>query len=658
MNTMELVRFVERAQPRPIHRAAAPLFYTELAGPARQAILRARQRLMSEQRDDGSWIGTQTGDASLPSQLIFVLTFLEQDSATVQQASNAILRTQLADGGWSRKPNSEADLNVSVQAYLALKLAGIEASDPRLRSARTRIRAMGGADQADATTRRFLALFGQITYDICPASPPEPLLFGHDVEPSTPVHAIIWAHRPVHEVALDRGVRELFVGKPLQWPSATDHRQLSRQRRIKRIATNLVCAAVRICEQRGWLALRSRALNAAEARLAANLGETSIRGLSFSELAWHAIAMRAIGLPVDHEATWRCLERLDSMIQVNDTLDEAVPVLSTSPLSDTLGALQSLTSSGLDAKHRSMKSGAKYLARSRRDRLQLPPTAVAQLLQLISNAANLDATHNDTLPPQMEVGQALYDRTPRAAFTNRLLERSRQLSETLTSHLVRQQRRDGSWGSVAQTGAILEAIATAKCNLATSAIDRAIQFLRTRQCADGRWSEQSSSQDRLTTAVAVRGLAAAGIMNDDDAVCAGMNWLAAEQQPNGCWTAHDFTTFRNSSDESDDDSEFTTPSVEQTASALLAFVAAGQAHHQAALRAVSFLVKAQADDGGWRELDFTQFDDSTGQWLRNELNAISLPLLALSRWIVAATSTQSEIAESMALRLVGAAADN
>ena len=100
MNTMELVRFVERAQSRPLHRSSAPLFYTELAGPARRAILRGRQRLVSEQRADGSWVGTQKGDASLPSQLIFVLTLLGQDPATVQQASNAILRTQLASGGW------------------------------------------------------------------------------------------------------------------------------------------------------------------------------------------------------------------------------------------------------------------------------------------------------------------------------------------------------------------------------------------------------------------------------------------------------------------------------------------------------------------------------------------------------------------------------
>jgi squalene-hopene/tetraprenyl-beta-curcumene cyclase len=655
MNTMELVRFVDRAQPRPQRRTPAPLFYAELAGPTRQAILRARQRLISEQLGDGSWAGTQTSDASLPSQLIFLLTFLDEDPATAKQAANAILRTQLSNGGWSRTSDGEADLNVSVQAYLALKLTGTRANDACLRRARTSILAMGGADAADATTRRYLALFAQITYDICPPALPEALLAGRRADPIAAALALIWAHRPVHQVEFSRGVRELFVKKPQLWPLATECRQSGRRQRAKRIAARIFGATVRLCERRGWLPLRSRALNAAEARVTETLSETSIRDLSFSDLAWQAIAIRAVGLPAHDNIASRCRQRIESMIHVDELLNEAVPLVRTSPLSDTLAALQSLAASGLNPSHRSMKFGAKYLARSRRQRSQLPPTAFAQLLRLISNPANLKVADSATLPPQIEVDP--FGSGQRTATTNKLLDHSRQLTGALVSQLIARQSRNGSWDSIEQTGAILEAIASANCNSAQPAIARAIRFLRTAQHADGRWSDQPTS-DILATAAAACGLATAGLSSNDDAIAAGLNWLAAQQQSTGGWSHHDSATPSNANDETDEESPHMTASIARTAAALFAFVAAGQANHPAALRAVSFLLDSQADDGGWRGLDFPLHDEATGQWCRNDLHAVTSPLLALSRWTVAAASAQSEMAESMTLHLVGAPADN
>src|SRR3990172_4194525 len=126
MNTMELVRFVERAHPRhSAPRTPAPLFHSELIGPARHAILRARQFLLNEQQENGSWIGVQTGDASLPSQLLLLLAYLcREQSDLAQQAAATILEQQLPCGGWSLVPNGPPDVSTSVQAYFALKLSG------------------------------------------------------------------------------------------------------------------------------------------------------------------------------------------------------------------------------------------------------------------------------------------------------------------------------------------------------------------------------------------------------------------------------------------------------------------------------------------------------------------------------------------------------
>src|SRR6476659_6705391 len=132
MNSMELVRFPGRSlRPSPSGPAkqSAPPFHAELIAPVRNAIVRARQLLISQQKDDGTWVGRQRADVTLPSQLIFLLTYLERkDTELIQQCAATILHEQRPDGGWSVLPEGPSDVSASVQAYFALKLAGLDPS--------------------------------------------------------------------------------------------------------------------------------------------------------------------------------------------------------------------------------------------------------------------------------------------------------------------------------------------------------------------------------------------------------------------------------------------------------------------------------------------------------------------------------------------------
>ncbi len=221
MNSTEPVhRIATGARPWPVTETrSAPLFCTELAGPVRTAILRARQFLLSEQRGDGLWLGRHATDASLPCLLIFWLNYTERERGELaQQCAARILELELPAGGWSRSPDGLLDVSTSAQAYLALKLVGIDPSCERLARARAEIRRHGGADAADATTRFILALFGQIGYDDCPAVLPGELLFRANSVLHGPL-AIVSSQRTVCEVGIERGVRELFIRQPRDWPA-------------------------------------------------------------------------------------------------------------------------------------------------------------------------------------------------------------------------------------------------------------------------------------------------------------------------------------------------------------------------------------------------------------------------------------------------------
>ena len=83
MNSMELVRrqFSGANPRRSSETLSAPRFCAELAAPVRGAILRARQYLIAEQRDDALWCGQQSTDASLASLCIFWLAFCEREQS-------------------------------------------------------------------------------------------------------------------------------------------------------------------------------------------------------------------------------------------------------------------------------------------------------------------------------------------------------------------------------------------------------------------------------------------------------------------------------------------------------------------------------------------------------------------------------------------------
>ena len=73
-------------------------------------------------------------------------------------------------------PGGKVEISGTVKAYFALKLTGHDPSAEYMERARAAILAHGGADAVNSYTRYYLALLGQISYEQCPAVPPEIVL--------------------------------------------------------------------------------------------------------------------------------------------------------------------------------------------------------------------------------------------------------------------------------------------------------------------------------------------------------------------------------------------------------------------------------------------------------------------------------------------------
>ena len=131
------------------------------------AISRSQGFLLREQKPEGYWIGELMVDATLMSDMIAFRHWNgRMDEKWQRKAVNHILSLQLPAGGWSIYPHGPAEVNATVKAYLALKLAGLPMTDPRmLRARQTALARWAGYPASTRFPSSLLALLGLFPWD-------------------------------------------------------------------------------------------------------------------------------------------------------------------------------------------------------------------------------------------------------------------------------------------------------------------------------------------------------------------------------------------------------------------------------------------------------------------------------------------------------------
>src|ERR687888_2175605 len=138
-----------------------------------RAVERGAERLLALQHPDGYWVGELESNATMIAQHLFWHHFLGLRTPELdRKIANELLARQRDDGTWAIWFEGPGDLSTTIEAYTALKLAGV---DPGAR-AREFIRAGGGVSHARVFTRCFLALLGHWPWQWVARLPPEVIL--------------------------------------------------------------------------------------------------------------------------------------------------------------------------------------------------------------------------------------------------------------------------------------------------------------------------------------------------------------------------------------------------------------------------------------------------------------------------------------------------
>src|SRR3989441_9946915 len=98
------------AAPHPEHA------YSATDAEISQAIRRAQENLLQQQRPDGHWCGELIVDSTLCSDFVLFMHWLGEVDANLQErCAQHILKRQLPDGGWNIYYGGPSEINASVK---------------------------------------------------------------------------------------------------------------------------------------------------------------------------------------------------------------------------------------------------------------------------------------------------------------------------------------------------------------------------------------------------------------------------------------------------------------------------------------------------------------------------------------------------------------
>ncbi len=641
--------------------------------------------LRERQAADGHWRGPLEGDTILESEYILLLAWAGRlDCPHVPGAVRRILREQTTEGGWAIYPGGPVDVSASVKAYLALKICGHRPdSEPMLR-ARAAIAAAGGPWAVNSFTRIALATLGQMSYDDCPAVPPEMVL----LPPWFPVNldrvsawsrtmivplSLIWAFKPVTRLPSGGGIEELFSDTPGRTALGRvgGHDGWARFfRGVDRLLKG--------CDALGIRPLRSRAVAACRRWMLERFDGSDGLGAIFPPIIWSIVALRAMGCADDSPEVAECWKQLEGLIErEEDGTTRIEPCRS--PVWDTALSLRALAVERLarraadgarpetDQGMRALDASVDWLLgkeiRTPGDWVRrAAPVAPSGWCFEYANRFYPDVDDTAMVVIALATWREAADATtPRArrrvVAVNAAIDRARAWLEAM-------QNSDGGWGAFDRdnncellckvpfadhnamidpsspdlAGRVLEAFGRIGVRLGHPAVDRAVAYLRRSQEADGCWYGRWGVNYVYGTWQAIEGLRAVGVPAEDPAVATAADWLVAHQRPCGGWgESPDSYSCRDRAGRGD-------PTPSQTAWAVAGLLAAGRGASAEARRGVKWLVDRQTPGGDWEETSYTGTGFPKVFYLRYHWYRLYFPLMSLARWADGAVRERAAVA--------------
>ncbi len=661
----------------------APPLTAEVEG----AIQRTVSYLLSLQFPEGYWVGELEADTTLESDSIKFWHFLGRvDRAREERLVRAILKQQSAEGGWPIYAGGPPELNATVKAYAALRLAGFSTEDPILEKARQVILELGGLERINSFEKVYLALFGCYPWDQVPALSPELILlpswFPFNIYEISywsrtiliPL-AVVYATRPPAAPGDGRlNLDELWRDPGLKRAQITN---LQSGGSFWRTFFLMVNRLLKGHESFPWKPFRFKALQTADRWISDRLIETDGLGAIFPAMLNAVFALKGLGYRDGDpllEASIREMERLElaerECLKVQPCFS---PVWDTALALYALGKIKTVS----DTREPFQRAVSWLLSKEIRQwgdwvvknpggrpggwsfqfrnpfypdvddtaQVLLAFKAVSGTCQELWREPDTDGAFQRGLDwilsmQNKDGGWSSFDKNNNCwplnhfpfADHNAMLDPSCPDITGRILELLNEVEPHGQspWGGILSepTGGARGASRRVGLPRHHPSVRRAVAYLNGAQESDGTWFGRWGVGYLYGTWLALRGLKASGEpMGSLNYQRAG-RWLLSRQNPDGGWGE----SCRSYDDPSVKGQGISTAS--QTAWALMALMSLGLVAEPGFQRGIKFLVETQNSDGNWPEEPFTGTGFPRVFYLRYHLYRTTFPLLALGEaWV-------------------------
>ncbi|MFD4318329.1 squalene--hopene cyclase [Streptomyces sp. NPDC058548] len=616
---------------------------------AARATERAAGNLLARQDPEGWWKGDLETNVTMDAEDLLLRQFLGiLDAGTTHAAALHIRREQREDGAWATFYGGPGDLSATVEAYVALRLAGDPPEAPHMARASAWVRAGGGIASARVFTRIWLALFGWWRWEDLPELPPE-LIFLPTWFPLNLYDFGCWARQtivPLTVVSAKRPVRpapfpldELHTDPDLPNPPRPLAPATGWDGLFQRLDK-----ALHLYHRVAPRALRRTAMNQAARWIIERQENDGCWGGIQPPAVYSVIALHLLGYDLQHPVMRAGLASLDRFAVWREDGSRMVEACQ-SPVWDTCLATIALADAGLEPDHPALVKAVDWMLDEEITRTGdwavrrpgLPPGGWAFEF------------HNDNYPDIDDTAEVLLAfrrvRHPDPARLEAAVARGARWT-------LGMQSKGGAWGAfdADNTSALPnklpfcdfgEVIDPPSADVTAHVVEmlafeglaqdprtrRGVDWLLAAQEPNGAWFGRWGVNHVYGTGSVLPALTAAGLPVSHPAIRRSVRWLGSVQNEDGGW-GEDLRSYH---DEAWIGRGASTAS--QTAWALIALLAAGERDSEPVRRGVAWLAETQREDGSWDEPYFTGTGFPWDFSINYHLYRLVFPLTALGRYV-------------------------
>ncbi|MGW1074714.1 squalene--hopene cyclase [Streptomyces sp. NPDC002537] len=616
---------------------------------AERATARAVEHLLARQDPTGWWKGDLQTNVTMDAEDLLLRQFLGiQDERTTRAAALFIRSEQRSDGTWATFLGGPGELSATIEAYVALRLAGDSPDAPHMATAAEWIRGRGGIAAARVFTRIWLALFGWWKWEDLPELPPE-LMFLPKWLPLNIYDFGCWARQTIVPLTVVSALRPVRPAPFALDELHTDPRRPNPPRPLAPAASwdgvfQRLDRALHRYRKLPIRRLRRSALDAAARWIIERQENDGCWGGIQPPAVYSIIALHLLGYDLDHPVLRVGLESLDRFAVWREDGSRMIEACQ-SPVWDTCLAAIALADAGLRPDHPALVKAVDWMLD---EQIHRPGDWTVRRPELTPGGWAFEF-HNDNYPDIDDTAEVVLALKrvdhPDPVRVEAAVQRAARWN-------LGMQSKNGAWGAFDADNTspfpnrlpfcdFGEVVDPPSADVTAHVVEmlavlgkqhdprtrRGIEWLLAEQEENGGWFGRWGVNYVYGTGSVLPALAAAGIPASHPAVRRAVHWLESVQNPDGGW-GEDLRSYR--------DSEWIgrgASTASQTAWALMALLAAGERDGKAVERGVAYLVETQTEDGTWDEPYFTgtgfPWDFSINYHLYREV----FPVTALGRYV-------------------------